>query len=165
MASIAPAAAERAPARISRAGVRWVPVAIVLSVLLGVLAWTTVSGWLNEPTYAPGSGAAKAFEDRTGIRLVRVAVTGATGLVNVTYRILDPSKAAQTLGEDHLIAVTDEASGVRLAHPWMGHSGHPRLQPAITYFSLIEDPGEVLSIGSLVTLQIGDAQLEHVPVR
>ena len=165
MASIAPpATTQRAPVPISRAGVRWVPAAMALAVLVGVLAWTMISGWLAEPTYTPGSSAARAFEDRTGIRLVRVAVTGASGLVNVSYRVLDPSKAAQTLGEDHVITVTDEATGMQLAHPWMGHSAHPLLQPAITYFSLIEDTDQLLSTGSLVTLQIGDSQLQHVPV-
>ena len=156
-------------ASVSPAGrlVRLVAFMAAVAVLLGAVLSVAVPRWLERyDEYDPDSRVAKAFEDRTGIRFVRVALTGGGGLLDVRYQVLDSTKALEAFeqtGPGHPTLV-DEATEAKIVQPFMGHAGHPDLNEAVTYFVILENPGDVVQPGGTVTVVMGGARLEHVPV-
>lgn len=149
---------------------------LVIVVLAVGLARTVSEG--SGPAYDPDSLATRTFEDRTGVRLVRVALAGGGGHVDLRYQVLDPTKAAEALSRRAPLLV-DESSGLRLDASWMAHVPHPVLRTGVSnYVLLLNSPataiiaghvqgvgGHVLRSGSAVTVVIGGARLEHVPVQ
>lgn len=104
-----------------------------------------------------------AFEEETGIRVVRIAMTAGGGMIDLQYRILDPDKALIVHDDDNPPTLVDEASGWVLATPFHDHSFR-ELHTAVTYHELITNGDGLLERGSEVTLTVGDARLEHVLV-
>jgi len=136
-------------------------------VTLAVVATSLmVSAWVHRPVpYARDAPATAAFEDQTGLRLLRVAPSGAGGLVAISYQVLEPSKAADAFGEAQIPLIIDEATGRTLANPLMGHvMGHHAMKEALTYSTVLEDPSHLVRPGGLVTVVVGDVRLEHVVV-
>ena len=138
-----------------------------VAVLLGAVLSLALPRWLERyAEYDPDSQVAEVFEDRTGIRLVRVALTGGGSFLDVRYQVLDSTKALETFqqtGPGHPTLV-DEAIGSKLVRPFMGHAPHAKLNEAVTYFVILENPGDVVQPGGTVTVVMGAARLEHVPV-
>ena len=136
-------------------------------VTLAVVATSLmVSAWVHRPVpYARDAPATAAFEDQTGLRLLRVAPSGAGGLVAISYQVLEPSKAADAFGEAQIPLIIDEATGRTLANPLMGHvMGHHAMKEALTYSTVLEDPSHLVRPGGFVTVVVGDVRLEHVVV-
>lgn len=104
-----------------------------------------------------------AFERRTGVRVVRVAVSGGGGLVDVRYEVLDAAAAAG-LHDAAPPELVDERTGVVVRHLFMGHSHAGPLKAARTYFLLFDNPGTLVRRGTRVTVQLGAARLAHVRV-
>ena len=138
---------------------------VALLALLSVTAVVVLPGLFSrQPPYDPRSAATAAFEARTGIRLVRVALTGDGGLIDVRYQVLDQTKALETFEEASHPVLVDELTEIRLEETWAGHASHPALHRAVTYFTLLENRGHVIERGGTVTVVMGDALLERVPV-
>jgi hypothetical protein len=105
------------------------------------------------------------FERRIGVRLVRVAVTGGGGLVDVRYEVLDPTAAASIHDPARPPELVDERTGLVVRDLFMGHSHNGRrFKAAQTYFLLFENPGSLVRRGTRVTVQLGAARLAHVRV-
>lgn len=107
-----------------------------------------------------------AFERRSGVRIVRVAVTGGGGLLDLRYQVLDPAAAVSihdkaTPPPD----LVDERTGVVADQLLMGHSHAGRFKAAQTYYLIFDNPGALVRRGGRVTVQLGPARLAHVPVR
>jgi hypothetical protein len=101
--------------------------------------------------------------ERSGVRVVRVAVTGDGGLVDLRFLVVDADKAAAVHERQPLLV--DERTGGVIDRPWMGHVHTHGLKLGVGYYVLFENVGSLIRPGSLVTVQLGDARLPHVRVQ
>ena len=106
-----------------------------------------------------------AFERRSGVRIVRVSVSGAGGLVDLRYQVLDPDAAASIHDAATPPELVDERTGLLVNSLFMGHSHEGRLNRAHTYYLLFDNPGSLVHRGARVTVQLGAARVAHVLVR
>jgi hypothetical protein len=106
-----------------------------------------------------------AFQRRSGVRIVRVAITGGGGLVDLRYQVLDPQAATSIHDVATPPQLVDEGTSVLVDRLFMGHSHHGRLKPAQTYYLIFDNPGSLVHRGTRVTVQLGAARLAHVPVQ
>jgi hypothetical protein len=131
-------------------------VAVVACGIVLLVAWTGGSNPKLDPQ------AVAAFEDQTGIRISRVAVTAGGGLIDFRYQVLDPAKAAVVHERGRTPALVDERSGDVLDDLW-GHQGHSgRLNAGRTYFLLFVNPNGQIEPYRRLSVRIGPALLEHV---
>jgi hypothetical protein len=117
------------------------------------------------PQWQRPAVSAAGLAERSGVRLVRVAVTGGGGLLDLRYQVVDPGKAVAVHEAQTPPAVIDERTGLVLNRLLMGHAHHGRLKPAVTYYLIFENIGNWVHRGSEVTVLLGDAQVEHVVVK
>jgi hypothetical protein len=134
--------------------------------VLGVIAAATFLPSVISPThpYDPNSATTKAFEAKTGIRIVRVAPTGGVGLVEIQFKIVDPSTAANLFGHTVYPTLIDEGTGRPLSNAFMGHSPHPSYRLGEQGSTVLNDPNHVIVSGALVTIVLGPYSLQHIPV-
>ncbi len=113
-----------------------------------------------------------AFEEQTGLRIVRVALTAGGGMIDLRYQVLDPEKARAfctirngsiVLKEPPMIIL--EGTGEILKTSWMGHSHAKALRAGVTYYVLLLNTGGKVQRGHFVTVLIGGVPVEHLPVR
>ena len=128
-----------------------------------VLAYALARSSAGGRGHVPPAVSAAGLVERSGVRVIRVAVTGDGGLVDLRYQVVDADKA-QTV-HDLPPLLIDEATGGVVMRPWMGHSHMNAPKLGISYFVLFENTGTLIRRGSRVTVQLGDARLEHVPVQ
>ncbi|MCB8944470.1 MAG: hypothetical protein H6658_12040 [Ardenticatenaceae bacterium] len=138
-------------------------------VLLAVLAvWMLVSQF-GSALFAPQITSVAEmpqteFTEATGIRLTLVAITAAGGMIDIRYQVIDPDKAVVVHDEDKPPLIIDADTGARLF--FTRHSGHDfDLHTAVTYSYHIINSGGLIKRGETITVQIGDTQLENVPVQ
>ncbi len=148
------------------------PVGLATLAICATLALFTVLGtWLLTSSQFSGheteSAAASqsAFEEATGIQLVRIAVTAGGGMLDLRYRVLDPDKAIVVHDKQKPPTIYHEASGQSASRPWMPHHGSSELDLARTYYELIVNPGGIIKRGDRVTLVVGDVRMTHVIVQ
>jgi hypothetical protein len=108
---------------------------------------------------------AAGFQRRSGVRIVRVAVSGGGGLVDLRYQVLDPNAAAAVHDQANPPELVDERTGVVVDSLFMGHSHKGRLKAAQTYYLIFDNPGSLVHRGTRVTVRLGAARIAHVPVR
>jgi hypothetical protein len=105
------------------------------------------------------------IEERFGVRFTGLHLVARHGLVDLRYRVLDAGKAKNfghyTETSPLIIA---EDSGKTVEVTIMGLHNH-RVETGRTYYVLYRNTADALDPGSLVTIQIGDLSLEHVPVQ
>jgi hypothetical protein len=106
-----------------------------------------------------------AFERASGVQIVHVAVSGAGGLVDLRFRVLDPDAAADIHDAATPPQLVDERTNVLVNELLMGHSHHGRYKAAQTYYLIFNNPGNLVRRGSRVTVQLGAARVAHVLVR
>ena len=155
-------AAVTSPARPGRRR-RWVVVAgLVLAVVLGATWWSH-----RQADVRAGTDAVTVDEmaGRYGVDVNLIAVTARGGLVELRYQVVDPDKANRLLHDDELAPVlVEETSGATLQMASPPHRHGAELRPGGEYFFLMANTRNALHQGSLVTLVIGDARLEHLTV-
>jgi hypothetical protein len=117
------------------------------------------------PQWQRPSVSASGLAERSGVRLIRVAVTGGGGLLDLRYQVVDPSKAVAVHEAQTPPAIIDERTGLVLDRLLMGHAHHGQLKPAVSYYLIFEDTGNWVRRGSEVTVLLGDAQVQHVVVK
>jgi len=105
------------------------------------------------------------IEERFGVRFTGLHLVARHGLVDLRYRVLDAGKAKNfghyTETSPLIIA---EDSGKKVEVTIMGLHNH-RVETGRGYYILYRNTGDALDPGSLVTIQLGDLQLEHVVVQ
>ena len=111
------------------------------------------------PVVTPAGLAAKS-----GVRVVRVAVTGGGGLLDLRFQAVDTDKAAAVHDPATPPELVDEETGVVVNGLLMGHQHKGRLKAGQTYYLIFNNPGNLVHRGSKVTVVLGDARLLHVPV-
>jgi hypothetical protein len=107
---------------------------------------------------------ADGLVQRSGVRITQVAVTGGGGLVDLRYQVVDP-EAANALHDPRTPpAVIDEDTGLVVHHPFMDHAHSGPYTAGVTYYVVLDNPQSRIHPGSVVTVLLGDAQVEHVVV-
>jgi hypothetical protein len=138
--------------------------AITAAVLFaGLAAWMLVAR-PSGMTAAQRAAAQAAFVERTGVRPVHVALTGAGGLIDLRYQVVDAEKATAAHDPKRPPSLVDEASGKPINQTWMGHAHTSKFHAGSSYFELLINSRGRLERGSRVTLVMGDARLEHLRV-
>ena len=108
--------------------------------------------------------AARDLADRSGVEITRVAVTGAGGLVDLRFKVIDPDRANALHDQRTPPAVVDERSGLVVHQLLMNHAHSGAYKAGVTYYLVFENPGNWVRRGGRVTVLLGDAQVEHVTV-
>lgn len=106
-----------------------------------------------------------AFEEATGVHIVRVVLAAGGGMIDLRYQVIDPDKALVIHDSENPPAIMDEATGKIFATPWMNHSHSGEYQAGVTYYTILMNSGGVLAKGSKVTVILGGARLEHIVVQ
>ncbi len=106
-----------------------------------------------------------AFEERTGVRPVHVAVTGGGGLIDLRYQVVDPDKAAALHDPERPPGIVDSATGKLLDVPLMQHGHTGSMRAGGTYYTLLLNLGGRVHQGEEVAIAMGDSRLEHVRVK
>jgi hypothetical protein len=106
---------------------------------------------------------AAGLAQRNGIRIVHVALTGAGGLVDLRFQVLDSDKAASIHGAPP--EMVDERTGAVVDQLLMGHSHKGALHVGQTYYLIFENPGDFVHHGSRVTVELGGLRVRHVAVQ
>jgi hypothetical protein len=138
--------------------------ALAAVLLVGLAAWIFTGGSSGgQAAHDPLSPSRARFQAETGIRVIRVAVTGGGGLVDLRYQVIDPDKAQVVhLRTPRLI---DERTGQVIDTPFMGHShGGGQAKAGYTYPLLFVNENGVLTRGSAVSVVIGNSLWADVDV-
>jgi hypothetical protein len=133
-----------------------------IPLLLSELPWSQ-SHRRAAPTFPIVSPA--GLVERSGVRVVRVAVSGDGGLVDLRYLVVDSEKADAVHNSRTPPLVIDERTGGVVSQLLMGHIHNSRPKVGLTYYLIFENPGHVLRRGGRVTVELGNARLPHVPVQ
>jgi hypothetical protein len=110
----------------------------------------------------PSLVTAAGLEQRAGVRITHVALSGAGGLLDVRYQVIDPEKAVAL--HESRPQLVDETTGVVVDQLFMGHSHSGPLHAGETYFLLFENPGSLVRHGTQVTVALGGLRVAHVAV-
>jgi hypothetical protein len=108
---------------------------------------------------------AEELANKLGVRITRVAVTGGGGLIDVRIQVIDPDKAAIIHEDDNPVILVDEPSGLVADQLLMGHSHTSDFLPGVSYYFVLENPGNLFTPGANVSVLLGDVQLEHFTVQ
>ena len=151
------------PAKSQRAKLL-LPALVLFVALMGVNFWRL--GRASRPILQPnGVPISPEIEERFGVRITGLHVVARHGLVDLRYRVLDAGKA-KNFGhytETSPLIVAEE-SGKLVEVTIMGLHNH-RVETGRGYYILYRNTADALDPGSLVTVQLGDLLLEHVPVQ
>ncbi len=137
--------------------------------LLGVVLLFSLSIWMVL-SQAEGLGqqrqakAIAAFEEETGIRVLRLVRTAGGGIVDFQFQVVDPDKALIIHDDEKPPMMLDEKHNIIFANPFHEHADR-ELHTAVTYHQMIMNGGGLLEKGSKVTLKVGDSLLEHLIVQ
>lgn len=108
---------------------------------------------------------ADGLAERSGVKITHVAVTGGGGLIDLRYRVFDPDKANTLHGKRTPPALVDEQSGLVVNQTLMNHAHHGPYKAGVSYYLVFNNPGNLVRRGSMVTVLLGDAEVQHVVVR
>lgn len=138
--------------------------AAVFLLAVGLLGWRW---WAGQQLPAPYNSTQvveeAAMEEKWGIRVTLVGVSGDGGLVDFRFIVVDPDKALALLDDtDNRPVLVDEATHtILLPSPSPStHRGPPL--PGQTFILLYPNPRGSVQIGSKVSVIIGDLRLEHL---
>jgi hypothetical protein len=154
--------AERGPSRPLGFGRSRLGAGVALAALAGLTIWIVVSQLSGGPS-VPSTAGTAAFEEKTGIRITRVAITGGGGLVDVRYRVIDPNKAP-ILHEPGSRLALREGDGT-ISTPFHLHSGGQTFQAGLAYYEILINTAGLLERGERVSVLVGDAHLDNVRVQ
>ncbi|RME49387.1 MAG: hypothetical protein D6791_00880 [Chloroflexi bacterium] len=113
----------------------------------------------------PVTATASDLEDRWGIRMTFVGVTAGGGLVDVRFKVIDPSKAQPILGDPKNLPVLVSEDGVTIAGPSILTDARTKLRPGQMYFLLYSNPRGAIKSGSPVSVIVGGLRLDNVIAR
>ncbi len=142
---------------------RLVAAGLVLAVVLGTTWWAQRQADVRTGTDAV---TVEELAGRYGVDVNLIAVTARGGLIELRYQVVDPDKATRILHDENLaptMVAEDTGATLRMAAP--PHKRGAELRMGGEYFFLIANTRSALHKGSLVTLVIGDARIEHLTVQ
>jgi hypothetical protein len=107
---------------------------------------------------------ADGLVQQSGVKITQVAVTGDGGLVDLRFKVVEPERANAVHDPTTPPAVVDEESGLVVHELFMDHAHNGPYKTGVTYYLVFVNPGNWVHHGSRVSVMLGDAQVEHVPV-
>ncbi len=106
---------------------------------------------------------AKTFEERFGIRITLIAVTGGGGIVDFRYKIIDKQKAEFLLGDAHAMpSLMAERSGITLRPPNHVMKHNNQLENGRSYFQFYANTQNAVKPGDAISVVIGSLRLEPI---
>jgi hypothetical protein len=147
--------------------------ALLVAVLTGLLLWlphrssgdAKAAGGAVPVAWERPAVSAAGLAERIGVKITQVALTGDGGLVDLRYQVLDPDKANAVHDRRTPPALVDEQSGLVVNRLLMDHSHHGLQKAGVKYYLVFNNPGNWVRRGSMVTVLLGDAEVQHVVVR
>lgn len=103
--------------------------------------------------------------EKSGVKIVYVAITGGGGLIDLRYQVIDPDKANAVHDENYPPTIVDETTGLVVNQLLMGHSHSGAFNAGQTYYLIFENPGNIVQSGNKVSVLLGDAEVDHVEVK
>ncbi|GIG21334.1 hypothetical protein Cch01nite_20580 [Cellulomonas chitinilytica] len=100
----------------------------------------------------------------SGVRVTQVVVTGGGGLVDLRYQVVDPDTANALHDPATPPALVDEDTGLVVHDLFMHHAHSGPFHAGVTYYLVFDNPNGWIHPGSVVSVLLGDAQVEHVVV-
>ena len=98
------------------------------------------------------------------MRVLRVAVTGQGGIVDLRYSVIADHSTMAHDSNQHP-AILDEQTGEVIGQPFMGMWHHSRAaKPGNVYYQLFVNQGGLIRPGERVAVRLGGATLRGVPV-
>lgn len=149
---------------------RTIRLSLAITVLLAAAAGLGLSVNHRTEKVAPSSSPSRdlpaaQLEERYGIKLQRIAVTGAGGLVELRFTILDPLKARALLNDkDRAVSpsLIAEDTGNTLQAPRQGTWRNIRMQKDAACFVLFPNARSAVKKGTRVSLAFGTVRVEPV---
>jgi len=134
-----------------------VPLAAAAAVTFAIVAITRGEAAPSTVGLSPA-----AFEEATGVEIIRVVVTASGGAIDIRYRVTDASKASGHAG-GHMTAVAVESESGDLLQMQFGmHSRAPTYKNGHVYYELLVNTGGVVEQGDHVAVVHGQARLSDV---
>ena len=115
---------------------------------------------LERPVVSPGG-----LAERSGVRITHVAVTGGGGLIDLRYQVFDPDKANALHDKRTPPVLVEEQTGLVVHQLLMDHAHHGEHKVGVKYYLVFNNPGNLVRRGSMVTVLLGNAEVQHVVVR
>ena len=142
----------------------FIPAIFVFAAMIGWQLWQ-LSSAPKPQLLANGVPISVEMEERFGVRFTGVYVVGRSGLVQLSYRVLDAGKAANFghFTETSPLLIS-ESSEKTIEVTIMGLHNH-RVEAGRSYYILYRNTDNALRPDDYVTLKIDDLILEHVPVK
>jgi hypothetical protein len=139
------------------------------AVALGAGVWlsaTALVSSVNPRHVGPSPAAISAFGQRTGVQLMRVAITGGGGVVDLRYRVIDADRSAVVHDRAQRPVILDQETGELIGEPFMGmwHQ-HEFVKPGVTYYQLFVNREGMIRPGDEVAVRLGGVTLRDVQVR
>jgi len=101
-----------------------------------------------------------------GIRIESLRPTAAGHMLDLRYRVIDPSRASEVLNRNNKAFIIDQTTRKTLPVPIskIGHLRQTTLKPEVgrIYFAMFSNPGGIVKPGSRVTLVIGKLRVENI---
>ncbi len=139
-------------------------IGLLLLLLLALAGWMVASQVAGNIIQSRQEQAIAAFEEETGIRVVRIVLSGGGGIIDLQYQVVDPDKALIVHDADNPPMMLDEKSNFIFANPFHEHAAR-ELHTAVTYHEMIMNGGGLIQRGSKITLGVGESRLEHLVVK
>ncbi len=139
-------------------------IGLILLLILALAGWLITSQITSDLAQERQVKAIAAFEEETGIRILRIVRTAGGGIIDLQYQVVDPDKALIVHDADKPPMMLEEKSNIIFANPFHEHASR-ELHTAVTYHEMIMNGGGLLQRGSKVTLKVGDSILEHLIVQ
>jgi len=129
---------------------------------LAVIGFLIVRAAL-QPVVGSGSvmPTSPAIEDKWGIRLTQVGVTGDGGLVEVRFVVLDGDKALEAMQEQNIPVLRVENGGAVVRSAALMTNKH-EIAPGRSSFLLYRNTDGAIKPGTSLTIAFADERLEHV---
>jgi hypothetical protein len=130
----------------------------------GAALWIRVGHGKAAGGGSPESAVARArFQEATGVRVIRVAIVGGGGIVDLRYQVIDADRALVVHDEPPILI--DEDSGAVVDSLFMGHSHGGVPKAGYAYPLLFVNEAGAIEAGGTVSVVIGEWRVEHVPVQ
>jgi hypothetical protein len=142
---------------------------LVAGAAVAILAIVVLTGGHKAATSAskplPKPATAAQMLDEVGARVLRVTESGAGGLLDMRYQVVDADKAAAIHNAKYPPALVDEHSGQVIGRLLMGHAHTGTFHAGVTYYVAFENPGGLVKRGDPVSVVLGPLRLQHVRVQ
>ena len=137
------------------------PVAATVALAFAVFAITRGEAARSAEGLSPA-----AFEQATGMEVIRVALSAGGGALDIRYRVTDATKASLHAGEHTMAPLAVESeSGEVLQTPFGMHSRGPTYKDGHVYYELLVNGGGVVEEGDHVSVVVHGTRLSDIVVQ